>query len=185
MLKDPQAPHLVKNYRPLSLNNSDYKIITKAIAIKTSPVMPVVINSDQASSVKGRKITHLNNTIRDIITYTEDTHTPTCILSIDQMKAFDRVDHSWMHRLLEHMNFGPYYRKWIRTIYAAPRACVLANGTFSHVFPIERGVKQGDPLSSFLYTIALEPLLEKIRQTEERPLIPFLDQTTSIRAPKY
>ena len=43
MLKDPQAPHLVKNYRPLSLNNSDYKIITKAIAIKTSPVMPVVI----------------------------------------------------------------------------------------------------------------------------------------------
>ena len=167
MLKDPDNPHLVKNYRPLALNNTDYKIITKTIAIKTSRIMNIVINPNQVSSVKGRKITHLNHTIRDIITYSEDKQTHTCILSIDQMKAFDRVDHSWIHRLLEHMNFGPYYKRWIRTIYAAPRACVLANGALSNVFGITRGVKQGDPLSSYLYTISLEPFLEKIRRDQE------------------
>ena len=186
MLKDPENPHLVKNYRPLSLNNTDYKIITKAHAIRISQIMHIVIHPDQLASVKGRTITEANSTIRDIITYTEDKQLHACILSIDQMKAFDRVDHSWIHRLLEYMNFGPYFRKWIRTIYAAPRACVLANGTLSNVFMITRGVRQGDPLSSYLYTISLEPFLEKIRRDRtitgitlpgaiERKLVSFAD----------
>lgn len=164
MLKDVENPHLIKNYRPLSLLNSDYKIFTKAFALRTSTIMPIVIKSDQVASVKGRKITDLNNYIRDIITYAEHKQTHTCILSLDQMKAFDRVDHSWMHKLLEKMNFGPYFRKFVRTIYAAPRGCVLANHTLSNVFEITRSVRQGDPLSSFLYTITLEPFLERIRQ---------------------
>ena len=186
MLKDPNNPHLVKNYRPLSLNNTDYKIITKAHAIRVAQIMHIVIHPDQLASVKGRTIAEANNTIRDIITYSEDRQLHACILSIDQMKAFDRVDHSWIHRLLEHMNFGPYFRKWIRTIYAAPRACVLANGTLSNVFRITRGVRQGDPLSSYLYTISLEPFLEKIRRDKyikgvtlpgeiERKLVSFAD----------
>ena len=142
MLKDPDNPHLVKNYRPLALNNTDYKIITKAIALRTARIMHIVINPDQLASVKGRKISQANHLIRDVITYVEDKEQHACILSVDQMKAFDRVDHSWLHLLLEHMNFGDYYRKWIRTIYAAPRACVLANGTLSDVFAITRGVSE-------------------------------------------
>ena len=164
MLKDPKHPELIKNYRPLSLLNSDHKIITKTWAIRTTPIMPIVINSDQGASVKGRKITDLNHYIRDIIIYAEDKKVHACAFSMDQMKAFDRVDHTWLHRLLEHMNFGPYYRKFIRTIYAGARACVLANHTLSSVIDLTRGVRQGDPLSSFLYIITLEPLLEKIRQ---------------------
>ena len=186
MLKDPENPHLVKNYRPLALNNTDYKIITKSIAIRTARIMHIVINPDQLASVKGRKISQANHLIRDIITYAEDKQQHACILSIDQMKAFDRVDHSWLHLLLEHMNFGEYYRKWIRTIYAAPRACVLANGALSNVFFITRGVRQGDPLSSYLYTMSLEPFLEKIRRDRdikgitlpgeiERKLVTFAD----------
>ena len=167
MLKDPQNPHLIKNYRPLALLNTDYKIMTKALAIRTSQVMHIVINSDQGASVKGRKITDINHYIRDIIIYAEDKQLHTSVLSIDQMKAFDRVDHTWLHRLLEHMNFGPYFRKFVRTLYAGAVSCVLANHTLSNVFEITRSVRQGDPLSGILYVITLEPFLECIRQDKE------------------
>ena len=167
MLKYPQNPHLIKNYRPLALLNTDYKIMTKALAIRTSQVMHIVINSDQGASVKGRKITDINHYIRDIIIYAEDKQLHTSVLSIDQMKAFDRVDHAWLHRLLEHMNFGPYFRKFVRTLYAGAVSCVLANHTLSNVFEITRSVRQGDPLSGILYVITLEPFF-RMHKTGQR-----------------
>ena len=193
MLKDPNHPELIKNYRPLALLNSDYKIMTKTLAIRATQIMHIIINSDQAASVKGRKITDHNHYIRDIIIHAQDKQIHACALSIDQMKAFDRVDHTWLHRLLEHMNFGPYFRKFIRTIYAGARACVLANHTLSSVIDITRGVRQGDPLSSFLYIITLEPFLEKIRRDErikgiklpggiEQKLLAFADDVDAFPA---
>ena len=153
MLKDPENPHLIKNYRPLSLLNCDYKIITKTLSMRTSKIMPIVIDSDQASSVKGRKIADHNHYIRDIIKYAQDTQAQNCIMSLDQMKAFDRVDHSWLHAQLRHMNFGPYYRSWIKTLYSAPRACVLVNGALSGNFPITRSVRQGDKIVQSIFTL--------------------------------
>ena len=167
LLKDPNFPRDIKNYRPISLLNVDYKIITKALTIKLSPVLSCLIHADQTCAVKGRNITQHNHLIRDIITYSHDTQTHACIVSVDQSKAFDRVNFDFMHKVLEKCNFGPYFRRWIRILYKNPMSCILINQTISRAINLTRSVRQGDPLSPLLYVLILEPVLNKIRSDKE------------------
>jgi len=186
--KDSGSPLELKNYRPISLLNVDYKIISKALTIKLRAVMQHLVHTDQACAVQGRTIQDHNHTLRDIITYTEDKQLDTCILSLDQTKAFDRVSHSFLHKVLEACNLGPTFRKWIEILYKNPQSAVLINQTLSDAFCLGRSVRQGDSLSPLLYVLTLEPLLNKIRQDEnisgiklpgggEQKIIAFADDT--------
>lgn len=186
--KDSGSPLEMKNYRPISLLNVDYKILTKALTSKLRPFMSTLIHEDQTYSVTGRTIHDHNHTLRDIITYAEDKQLNTCILSLDQAKAFDRVSHSFLHKVLNQCNFGPNFRKWIEIIYSKPQSAVIVNQTLSEAFPLGRSVRQGDPLSPLLYVLSLEPLLNKIRRDKEvkgiqlpgggeQKLIAFADDT--------
>ena len=156
-------PLEIKNYRGISLLNVDYKIITKALTIRLSKYMTFLIHTDQKCGVKGRNIQDLNHTIRDIITLAHDQQLNNLILSLDFSKAFDRVSHSFLHKILEHANFGPYFRTWIKILYKNPTSAILINHTLSDTFPLTQSVRQGCSLSPLLYVITLEPLLNKIR----------------------
>ena len=154
----------MKNYRPIKLLNVDQKIITKILTTRASPSMPHLVHTDQTSAIKGRTIQEHNHFIRDIITLAHDKQIQATILSLDQTKAFDQVSHSYLHKTLEHCNFGPYFRKWIQILYKEPTSQILTNHTLSEPYSIGRGLMQGDSLSPLLYVLTLEPLLEKIRQ---------------------
>ena len=124
----------IKNYREISLLNVDYKIITKALTIRLSKYMTFLIHTDQKCGVKGRNIQELNHLIRDIITLAHDNNLSNLILSLDQTKAYDRVSHSFLHKILEHANFGPYFKTWIKIIYKHPISAILINHTLSDTF---------------------------------------------------
>ena len=160
--KDPKEK-TIKNFRPISLLNVDYKIITKALTLKLLPFMASLIHPDQSASVPERNALSNTSVLRDIITYINEKQDSAILLSLDMAAAFDRVSHSFIHKTLETSNFGPYFKKWIKIIYSNPFSALLINNKFSKLFPIERSVKQGDPLSSLIYVLTLEPLLEKIR----------------------
>ena len=92
---------------PVSLLNADYKIISKILTSRMQPVMHKLVHEDQQCAVKGRKIqNHLHN-IREIITY---CRVKARNLSLDQEKAFDRVSHSFLHKILEANNISKLSR---------------------------------------------------------------------------
>ena len=81
-------------------------------------------------------------------------------------KAFDSLNLSFLHNALEKINFGPIFRHWIKTIYSNISSCVINNGHTSPYFPVTRGVRQGDPLSSYFYIIVAEYLATRIRNEQ-------------------
>ena len=180
---------LITSYRPISLLNSDYKILTKILVNKLETVIPKLINSDQQCSVQGRNIQNHTHLIRDIIQYSTHKNTKLALLSIDQQKAFDRVAHTWLFKTIEAYNLGNYFSTWIKTLYNKAHSHLLVNNNISTAIHIQKSVRQGCPLSPILYILSLEPLLENIRQDStikglklpniaDKKILAYADDTT-------
>lgn len=97
----------LKNWRPIPLINVDYKICSKAITLRLSKVLDAVVSPDQTCSVPGRSILSNVTLLRDVLDYIERTGETGILISLDQEKAFDRVDHSFLFSLLARFGFGP------------------------------------------------------------------------------
>lgn len=91
----------------------------------------------------------------------------TAILSLDYEKAFNRVEHNYILCLLIHMNFGPKFRTTLQAAYQYPHTLVKINGFVSSPFDISRGTRQGCPLSPLLFALAMEPLVEALRRSDD------------------
>ena len=148
----------VANWRPISLLNTDYKILSKAIANRILKLLPNLISEEQTCSVKGRKITQNLLINRDFIEYANRNNLKASLISLDQMKAFDRVEWTYLIKILEKMNFGNKFISHIQLLYNNIYSRVKVNGFLSTLFLIERGLRQGCPLSAILYVIISEVL---------------------------
>jgi hypothetical protein len=148
LLFKKEDPELLKNWRPISLLNTDYKIITKVLVNRVKPVMPMIIHPDQCCSVPGRSSEDNATLLRDVCDYLEVNERMACaFISIDQEKAFDYVDWGFLDRILGTMNFGSQFRSYIKSIYHDIRSAIISNGYVSEFFHVQRGVQQGCPLS--------------------------------------
>ena len=101
--------------------------------------------------------------LRDVVHYATTSNTPVAILSLDQEKAFDRVEWSVMRRSLLAMGFGPSFIAWVDLFYHGVRSSVNVNGRLSPYFTLSRGARQGCPLSPLLYVLVAEVLAVNIR----------------------
>ena len=153
----------LENLRPISLLNVDYKILTKTIAKRFEKVLPKIINPDQTGYVKGRYIGENVCLIMDIMSYTEENNIPGVALFIDFRKAFDTIEWDFLIDTLNKFNFGPDVINWVKIFYGNVTSCVLNNGHASEFFALERGVRQGCPLSGLLFVIGIEVLANAIR----------------------
>ena len=88
------------------------------------------------------------------------------LIFIDQEKAFDRMSHDFIFKKLERFGFGEYFINWVKTICFDTKSLVKINGYETFTFDIERGVRQGCPLSSLLYVLAAEALSSAIRKNK-------------------
>ena len=155
---------LLKNWRPISLLNADYKIGSKAFASRLQLILPSLLNSDQTCSVPGRSIFENLMLARDSIDYCQEKKLPLALSKIDQEKAFDRVNWDFLLKVLERMNFGPNFMCFIKTMYTDVSCQISNNGYLYRKVMLKRGVKQGCPLSPLLYCIVAETLGNLIRQ---------------------
>jgi exonuclease III len=157
----------LKNWRPISLLNTDYKILTKALATRLKMVLPSVIHPDQVAYLKGRYIGQNIRTIIDVMDYTKQNNLEGIIAFLDFEKAFDSINWQVIDEALEAFNIGVNFRKWVKVVYKNISSCVTNCGYSSEYFEISRGVRQGCPLSAYLFIVVAEVLAIKIRNNKD------------------
>ena len=165
--KKNKPANLLKNWEPIILLNCDYKIAAKSIANRVKKILPKIINNDQTGFLKDRFIGENIRLIDSIINYTNTEQIPGLLLFIDFEKAFDTIEWSFIEKTLKYFNFGTSLVTWIKLFHTDISSCVQNNGWSSDFFTLSRGVRQGCPLSPYLFILCAEVLGNAIRRDEE------------------
>ena len=179
------------HWRPISLLNVDYKILTRILAKRVESFLPKLVNSDQTGFVNGRYIGQNIRLLSDIMEYLDAKKTSGLFLFVDFEKAFDTLEWNFIAKTLEVFNFGPNFTRWFSVVYNNVQSAVMNGGFLTNYFKISRGVRQGCPLSPSLFILAVELLALKIRQDpsckgidlpnqQEVKISQFADDTTII-----
>ena len=153
----------IRNWRSISLLNVDYKLASRVIAGRLLKIIHLVVEKDQTCGVPGRFIGENVAFLRDVVDYATLSNAPVAVPSLDQEKAFDRVEWSFMRKTLRAMGFGDSFVSWVDLFYHNVRSSVNVNGYLSEPFFLPRGVRQGCPLSPLLYVLVSEVLAAFIR----------------------
>jgi len=151
------------NYRPITLLNVDLKILTRLLSKRLAKVLASLIHENQ-KCVPGRHITDNIHLIQDLIDLINNNEEEAAFLLFDQEKAFDRISHNFLIKTLQTFGFGEYFIKWVKIILTDIKSFVRINGYETEEFTVERGVRQGCPLSPLLYVLAAEVLAINIRK---------------------
>ncbi|MGH0177545.1 UNVERIFIED_CONTAM: hypothetical protein FKN15_075286, partial [Acipenser sinensis] len=154
----------LKNWRPVSLLCTDYKIVAKAASLRLKSVLADVIHPDQSYTVPNRTIFDNIFLVRDLLHYCKGTGRSVAFLSLDQEKAFDRVDHEYLFGTLRAFGFGPKFVGLFRMLYASAECLLKVNWSLTAPLAFRRGVRQGCPLSGQLYALCIEPFLCLLRR---------------------
>ena len=164
--KGDKSKDLIKNWRPISLLNVVYKIGSACIAKRLKSVLPSLINEDQTGFMANRYIGDNIRLIYDLISYLYRENKTGLLLCLDFEKAFDSVDWKFMFKVLRAFGSGPDICQWISTFYKDIKSSVTVNGQLSEWFAIQRGCRQGDPISPYLFILCVEILAIMIRQNK-------------------
>lgn len=151
-----------ENWRPISLLNCDYKLLPSILARRIQSVLPQIMHPSQTCCVPGRSMYDTLSGLRDVLHYAPSSAAHGCFLSLDQAKAFDRVDHSYLLAVLDAYQFPSSLVNIIRRLYNNHRSSVYMLHRLSEEFPVSRGVRQGCPLSPILFALSIDPLLWSI-----------------------
>ena len=157
----------IKNWRPITLLNLDYKIIAKIYAERLKKVLPTIINSDQKAFLAGRQISESIRLTQDIIDYIESNDSKGAIIFLDQEKAFDRVEWGYLKLCMQKFGFGQNFTDSLLMLYKNGISCINTNGFLSKYFPISRSMRQGCPVVAYLYVLQAEPMAETIRKCDK------------------
>ena len=133
--KADKSREFLKNWRPISLLNVSYKLLSSCIANRIKQVLQHIIHENQRGFMKGRYIGENTRIVYDIIQISNKHKIPGMILLVDFEKAFDSVSWSFMYKALHFFNFGPDIIRWVKTLYLM-LICVLSKMVFFLSFSI-------------------------------------------------
>ena len=151
----------ISNYRPISLLNYDLKIFTKCLTNRLKPFMTNLSHENQYAKL-GKQIFSIANLLRDLWWDASDSKIDAYFVSLDFKKAFDSIDQHWLSQVLHKMNFPTKFIRTKNSLNRDANVRVLVNGFRTKQVPINKGVRQGDPLSLYLFILAVEPLVATI-----------------------
>ena len=177
----------LKNWRPVSLLNTDYKILSRVIANRIVDESAKIISNEQKCAIKGRNMQDIHLNLLTILNQCKKKGEPAIVTCYDYRKAFDMVDWNFTFKTLEKLNISQTTIKWIKCLYNEICSCVQINGAVTDLILNKRGIRQGCPLSMILFVIAVEPLTRKIKNNvditspyADTPIQQYADDATSI-----
>ena len=167
----------IKDFRPISLLNTDYKIMASSIANRIKKTLPIVIGEGQKGGIPGRRLEDNLCLYRDVIAYMEDRTEPKrslwegspygaagAIISVDFEKAYDRVDRRVFFQVMEAMGYPQLIIQWVKVLYSEASAGILNGEAIAGNIYSLSALRQGCPLSMYLYVIYIEPLLSLLQK---------------------
>ena len=154
------------NWRPISLTNTNYKILAKTLAIRLQSVIHTIIDEYQKGYIKGRNISTIIKLVDDVVEIIKYKNINGGIVALDYCKAFDSINKNYLRETLTTFDFGPNFKAWIAVLLNNTMSSVQHAGWLSEWFPTQCGIRQGCPASPLIFILAVELLALKIRQNE-------------------
>ncbi|KAF3775383.1 Transposon TX1 uncharacterized protein [Nymphaea thermarum] len=149
-------PTDVTHFRLISILGTPYKIIAKLLSLRLAPVLPSIINPFQVAFVKGRCLQDAVVLANEVVHSLYCLRLPSFILKLDISKAFDSVSWEFLSNLLTRLAFGLSIRQWIMSLVTGAQLAVSFNEKQGDFFSLERGLRQGCPLSPLLFNLVAE-----------------------------
>ena len=163
--KKPNSIKKVSDLRPLSLINTDQKILSHVLANRIKPVCNALIDQHQYDAHFPKRDIHA--AITKIRQYAVEMKTDDLICTLDFTKAFDSVDRKFILAMLDYLSIDSNTIILIKTMYSDTCSIIEVHTEFSESFNISRGLRQGCPLSALLFNLVMEPLLQKIQDCKK------------------
>ena len=155
----------LKNWRPISLLNTDYKILSKILNNRLKPFLSKLVPMEQKCGVDGRNI---SDAIKNIVHYKDGLlKQGGYLVALDQSKAFDRVSHHFLTTLLTKMGIKGFFLNLTRELYSGITSRVCVNGGMTEEIPVGRSVRQGCPYSMTLFVLTTVPLINMIKKNDQ------------------
>ena len=161
--KGDKDKRFLSNWRPITLLDTLYKIISGCIAERIKPALYSLINPDQKGFVAGRYIGEVVRTTADIIEFAKVNNVSGIILLLDFEKAYDSISFSYIIKCLHTFNFCEDMITWVKILLNNFKAVINHCGNCSPSFSIGRGCRQGDPIASYLFILCIEILAHRLR----------------------
>ena len=151
------------NYRPISLTNMDFRILTQVLAKRLQPIMKHIISDEQTAYVKGRFISNNIRLLDDVYNFCEILNQEGVLISLDFKKAFDSLEWRFIEKCLEMLNFGPKFIDIFRLIYNKPTFSIKNNNWITKPQTMSRGIRQGCSVSALIFILSTEIMTQKIK----------------------
>ena len=174
--KGNKPRQFLTNWRPISLLNVTYKILSGSIANRIKKHLSGLIHKDQRGFLPGRFIGDNVRLLYDLMDCLEKKDIPGLLLLIDFEKAFDSVSWNFIAEVLRFFNFGPFVRLLVDILMKEASLRISQFGFLSDSFSIGRGCRQGDPISPYLFLLCAEILAHLVRQDNNIKGIKINDQ---------
>jgi hypothetical protein len=157
----------MKDFRPISLVGSMYKIISKVLTNQLKGVLGGLLSQSQNAFIQGRQILDSVLIASECVDSRVRDGTPGVLCKLDLEKAYDHVNWDFLLALLHRCGFPETWRKWIHFCISTVRFSVMVNGSSCGFFESSRGLRQGDSLSPLLFVIVMEALNKLLMRAEE------------------
>ena len=167
--KGTKDPLYLKNWRPLTLLNLDYKILSKVLALRMKSVLSKIIGAQQTGFMEGRQISENIRKTMDVIAHVAKNDRKNkvkkgyVIMTIDFEKCFDLISHNAVKGAMQYFKFGEQYIKWVSLFFNRFMVCTQNAGHLSESFIKTRSVNQGCCISPYLYLLCGEIMSHLIK----------------------
>ena len=161
--KKDRDKNYINNWRPISLQNVDTKIISNALSERLKNVPSSLISTKQTACIKKRFIGEGGRLISDIVDTYDRNNIGGYLVTTDIEKAFDSLDHKFILTVLKKTAFGKNFVSWVEALLNNQESCVINGGILIRYFPLRRGAHQEDLISVYVFVLCSEILFILIK----------------------